>query len=167
MSASEVLFGRYALLRFRPAAWANLGAELGRRAGGLRESGAFLLAQRGTGRHVTRVEYFDDLDPAALNGGVVLRAGAFSKLWDLCDREDLRVVGDIHTHPTGWVSQSDIDRANPLIARAGHVALIAPNLAARPFGPADIGIHLYCGDAGWTSWTAREAPKRIYVGRWA
>lgn len=167
MWASELLFGRGALLRFRSADWAALGAELGRRAGGRRESGAFLLTPREAGRTVTRVVYFDDLDPTALNGGVQLRAGAFSRLWDLCDREGVRAAGDIHTHPGSLVGQSVIDRANPLVARAGHVALIAPNLAARPFGPADVGVHLYRGDAGWTSWTGREAATHIYVGRWA
>ena len=77
---------------------------------------------------MVRSAYFDDLDPECLVGNIHIRASGFSKLWDLCDVEGLRVVADIHTHPGTSVAQSSIDRANPMIAREGHLALIVPAL---------------------------------------
>lgn len=142
--------------------------ELEWRAGGHRESGAFLLAPvASTAATVTAIVCYDDLDPDALDGGVSLQAGAFSRLWSHCARERLRVVGDVHTHPGDLVRQSGIDRANPMVARVGHVAVIVPNLAAGVIRPADVGVYLYRGEDGWTSSFGRDAKALLYVGRWA
>lgn len=162
------LVGRGALLRFTSDRWLEMVAELERRAGGVRESGAFLLGRRDRERRtVASVVYFDDLDPHALRGGIVLGTAAFARLWDLCRELDLRVVGDVHTHPADWVCQSDIDRANPMIAKAGHVALIVPNLAAGAVRLRGVGVHLYGGDRGWSSWCRGNKESKLYVGRWA
>ncbi len=166
MRASERLFGRGALLRFGRSSWAGLVGELGRRAGGERESGAFLLAPSTAEWRVTRIVYFDDLDPDALDGGVALHAPAFSALWDLCRREALAVIGDVHTHPASWVDQSSIDRGSSMVGRRGHVALIVPDLAARTVRPREVGVHRHDGGGAWTSWTGRDAERRLYVGRW-
>ena len=162
------IFGRHAALRFRPEIWVQMVSELARRAGGVRESGAFLLASTAPGsRLVTSLVYYDDLDPDALDGGVSLYAPAFGRLWSLCAAQGLRVVGDVHTHPGRFTQQSHIDRDNPMVARVGHVALIVPNLAAGVVKPVDIGAHRYLGDAGWSSSFGREASRLAYVGRWA
>jgi hypothetical protein len=168
MSVFSRLFGRRAVLRFRPETWDRMIGELERRAGGRRESGAFLLAPvASSATSVAAIVYYDDLDPDALDGGVSLQAGAFSRLWSHCVRERLRVVGDVHTHPADIVCQSGIDRANPMVARVGHVAVIVPNLAAGGIQPADVGVHLYQGEDGWTSSFGRDARALLYVGRWA
>lgn len=165
---SSRLFGRHALLRFRPADWNALITELAQRADGVRESGAFLLAPaRAEGPEVTTIIYYDDLDPDALDGGVSLYAEAFGRLWSHCAANGLRVLGDIHTHPSNVVRQSAIDRGNPMVAAVGHIALIVPNLAVGVIRPIDVGVHRYLGDAGWTSSFGREARDLIYVGRWA
>lgn len=142
--------------------------QLEQRAGGHRESGAFLLAPvASSAPTVAAIVYYDDLDPDALDGGVSLQAEAFGRLWSHCARERLRVVGDAHTHPADIVRQSGIDRANPMVARVGHVALIVPNLAAGLIRPADVGVHFYRGEDGWTSSFGRDAGALVYVGRWA
>jgi proteasome lid subunit RPN8/RPN11 len=142
--------------------------ELGRRGEGRRETGAFLLAPRsGNASLVAQVVYLDDLDPNCLVGSIHLHGEAYSKLWSLCDREGMRVVGDIHTHPGTNVGQSRIDAANPMVARRGHLALIAPDLASRFVATAEIGVHEYRGDDGWESYFGRDAKRVIYVGRWA
>jgi hypothetical protein len=162
------LVGRGAVLRFKPRTWAELISELARRAGGVRESGAFLLAPADTGsRAVTSIVYYDDLDPGALDGGVALFAPAFGRLWSICAADRLRVVGDVHAHPGPNTTQSHIDRDNPMIARVGHVAVIVPNLAADTVRPVDVGVHRYFGDDGWSSSFGREAEGLVYVGRWA
>jgi proteasome lid subunit RPN8/RPN11 len=86
-------------------------------------------------------------------------------LWDICDHQEMRVIGDIHTHPGHNVSQSSIDRANPMIARSGHIALIAPHLATRGFRTRDIGVHEYSGDSGWRSWHGTAAGRSIRIRR--
>lgn len=162
------LAGRGALLRFTTDAWLELHAELQRRADGVRESGAFLLARHDHDRRtIAAVIYFDDLDRDALRGGIALGAAAFARLWDRCRDLDLRVAGDVHTHPADWVCQSPIDRANPMIAQPGHVALIVPNLAGGSVSTRDVGVHLYGGDPGWTSWCDGTGQSKLYVGSWA
>lgn len=147
--------------------WRTLIRELGLRGQGISEAGAFLLSPRGArDQRVTTVAYFDDLDPDALRGGIQLTASAFGKLWDLCDRDEMRVVGDVHTHPGEIVVQSSIDSENPMIGREGHVALIVPRLALRRVVARDVGVHEYRGDAGWESWYGREAARRLHLRRW-
>lgn len=159
--------GRRALLRMRAREWEAMIAELGRRGRGDRESGAFLLADRdGHPRTVTRVVYLDDLDPNCLTGGIEFDGLAYSKLWDLCDAEQRRVVGDVHTHPGRGVRQSHIDAANPMIARRGHVAVIVPNYAATSVRADEVGLHRYDGD-GWQSWFDRDAAQRLFIRRWS
>jgi proteasome lid subunit RPN8/RPN11 len=147
--------------------WRSLLRELERRGAGVRESGAFLLGDTSHGsRVVVRVVYFDDLDPNCLKGHIHMAGTAFSKLWDICENDRLRVLSDVHTHPGPLVAQSDIDAGSPAIARDGHVALVLPNLASGKIGTAAVGVHLYRGDNGWQSWFDQEASARLRVGRW-
>ncbi len=162
------LFGRHARLRVSRSLWRATLAELAHRGQDARESGAFLLAAADSdGRTVTRAVYFDDLDPHCLTGGITMAGAAFPLLWDLCDREGLRVIGDVHTHPGKWVQQSRTDQANPMIARRGHVAVIVPGYAQRGGPSARVGVHEYLGDEGWRAHLGRDAKKKLYVGRWA
>jgi hypothetical protein len=162
------LVGRHAKLRFPRRLWRELVVELGRRGEGSRESGAFLLTPRGSdGRTITRVVYFDDLDPSCLTGGVTLAGAAFPRLWDLCDQHQIRVAGDVHTHPGDWVAQSPTDHDNPMVARAGHLALIIPRLAQQPVRARHVGVHEYLGDEGWSCAHGRAAARSLYIGWWA
>lgn len=157
--------GRRALVRFRTKDWADLLDELARRGAGVREAGAFLLAARhGDPRVVKTAMFFDDLDPDCLRGGIALDGRAFSRLYDLCRRDRLAIIGDVHTHPGPGVEQSSIDAANPMVARAGHVALIVPHLAQHRPTPQTVGVHQYDG-VGWTSWFGHEAARRVFVRR--
>ena len=157
--------GRRALLRVRRALWQQLVAELGRRGQGQKEAGAFLLRARGGDRRtVTRVVYLDDLDPDCLTGGISFDGLAYSKLWDICDAEELVVIGDIHSHPGRSVHQSGIDAENPMLASDGHVALIVPDLATRPIEAHEVGVHRYDGK-GWTTWTHGAATRRLFIRR--
>jgi proteasome lid subunit RPN8/RPN11 len=162
------LVGRKARLRFSLDRWDDMLGELGRRGRATRESGAFLLASRGGDRRtVERVVYLDDLDPDCLTGVIAFDGSHYWKLWDICERDDLTVVADIHTHPGSSVEQSGIDKENPMIARVGHVALIVPDLASRHVSRTEIGVHEYLGDEGWRSWLGASAAKGVYVGSFA
>ncbi|HEY1588069.1 MAG TPA: hypothetical protein VGH63_20355, partial [Polyangia bacterium] len=111
------LHKRRSLVRLRPELWQELLAELAARGGGVRESGAFLLADAaGDRRRVVRLVYLDDLDPDSLQGGISFRGTAYGALWRICRRGRLTVVADVHTHPGSGVAQSTIDRRNPMIA---------------------------------------------------
>jgi hypothetical protein len=162
------LLGRHAKLRFPRRLWRDMLVELGRRGGGARESGAFLLSPRASdGRTVTRVAYFDDLDPKCLTGGITLAGAAFPRLWDLCDEHRVRVAGDVHTHPGEWVGQSSIDQDNPMVARVGHLGLIVPGLAQRPVRAHQVGVHEYLGEDGWRAAHGRAGARLLYIGWWA
>lgn len=158
---------RDALLRVRRRDWDKLIDELARRGAGVRESGAFLLGRRGQDpRRVSRVVYLDDVDPNCLQGNIRFDGRAFSKLWDLCDREGLRLIGDVHTHPGRGVRQSPTDADNPMLARPGHVALIVPEFATAGAESPDVGVHRYRGRDGWDCWTGQQAAKQLFIARW-
>lgn len=151
-----------------PDVWSKLTAELHRRGKGIHESGAFLLGSRdGEHRNVTDVVFYDDLDADAYRTGVcVLHADAFSKLWSICRVRGLTVVADIHTHP-GAAFQSHSDRTNPMIAREGHIAIIAPNFAAPPVPWEQLGIFEYRGSHQWTDCSPHKRRGFLYSGFWS
>jgi proteasome lid subunit RPN8/RPN11 len=155
---------RGALLRFKGSTWSTLMSELERRGKGERESGAFLLASSKWPQVVEVVVPYDELDPACLTGGIDFHRSGYQRLWTRCEHLGLCVVGDAHTHPSKWVSQSEVDRRHPMLARVGHVALIVPNFAQGDVPPAEIGVHVYQGDQGWAACAGRHAHKAIYVG---
>ena len=153
------------LIEISASLWQEITEELGRRSlGGRREAGVFLLAPtKERTRKVVTAAYFDDLDPECLVGNIHIRASGFSKLWDLCDSESLRVIADIHTHPGTMVSQSSTDRANPMIAREGYLALIVPHYSTRPVQAREVGVHEYRGDQGWASWFGPKAERVLRI----
>lgn len=139
--------------------------ELRRRTEGFHESGAFLLGVReGELRRILRFVYYDDLDPYCLETGIVIFDGAgYGPLWEMCRRDELSVIADIHVHPTR-ARQSPSDRTNPMIARRGHIALIAPDFATGKCLPAELGIYEYEGDYCWSFRTGIEAKEYFHVG---
>lgn len=147
--------------------WHEIIEELGRRGlDGRRESGAFLLVCREDGgRCVVKAVYFDDLDPNCLVGNIHIRSIGFSNLWDLCDRQGLRVIADVHTHPGSSVAQSSTDRENPMIARDGYLALIVPHYGTHPVSAREVGVHQYRGNRGWTSWYGSEAARVLHIDK--
>lgn len=156
-------------VRVTAEAWDELIDELGRRGRGERESGAFLLASRHGRRRATvqRVTYFDDVDPTCLTGGITLQSSGFTALWRICAAHGLRVIADVHTHPGGWVEQSEVDQANPMIATLGHVAIIVPSFAAERTRAGDCGVHVYLGSHRWNAALGPAAARLLYIGRWA
>ena len=148
--------------------WRAIVAELDRRGGRRHEAGAFLLGTEDGGRlRVTEAIYYDQLDPGTYATGVcVLHGAAFAKLWALCRERKLTVVADVHTHPRA-AFQSMTDKANPMVARAGHVAIIVPNFARWPIPPGQLGVYEYLGQHEWTNHTATGRNKFFYTGFWS
>jgi proteasome lid subunit RPN8/RPN11 len=149
--------------------WRQGLSELRRRGRGARESGAFLLGRRDTEqpREILQFAYYDDLDPYSLDTGIVRFQGpAFSRLWDLCERLDLDVVADVHTHP-GRAWQSHADAEHPMIAEPGHFSLIVPHFAYRLFGATEIGIYEYAGEHRWRDHSGDRGEQTFYIGWWA
>lgn len=141
--------------------------ELKQRGGSYRESGAFLLGKRnGQRRIITDFAFYDDLDPHCLDKGFVVFDGAYyGLLWQRCREKGLAVVADVHTHP-GPARQSLDDRANPMIAKAGHIALIVPDFAQHAVRRADLGIYEYQGEHSWQDHSGQTACTFFYIGKW-
>ena len=152
--------------------WRNCLRELARRGYGKRESGAFLLgverSRNGRAhREIRDFVCYDDLDPRALDSGIVDFSGeGYTPLWILCRERNLKVVADVHTHP-GRARQSETDKRNPMIATAGHVAFIVPNYAMSKHGVADLGIYEYLGAHEWRDLSGERARSHFYTGPWA
>jgi proteasome lid subunit RPN8/RPN11 len=144
-------------------AWLEGLSELHRRGRDTHESGAFLLGAAAS-RSVTMWVYYDDLDPAAYSSGVcVLYGEAFERLWSICRSAGLKVLADVHTHP-GSPVQSSSDRKNPMIAVAGHLALIVPNFATGPHWRHRLGLYRYEGEHRWTNLSGWGARRELKTG---
>ena len=131
--------------------WRRLKANLrehGRRCS--RESGAFLLGHHEAGSvRFTDFVLYDDLDPHALESGIVRFDGRyFGDLWAICKSRRLTVVADVHVHP-GESAQSASDRDHPMICQAGHIALILPCFATGTQRRRYVGIYRYLGGKQW------------------
>lgn len=146
--------------------WRRLLDDLRERGGGFRESGAFLLGRVDSGGRRRIVDYvlYDDLDPHALDSGIVRLDGRhFGKLWNLCEELRMTVVADVHTHP-GGSGQSASDQAHPIIARSGHLALIVPGFAREPVRHETLGIYRYQGHGQWETIPPPLRRRFFYIG---
>ena len=130
-----------------------------------RESGAFLLGHEHHGRaRIVGFVLYDDLDPNCLKTGIVRFDGRhFGKLWKLCQKWGVSVVADVHVHP-GSSQQSELDKAYPMISRAGHLAIILPNFAAPPVQRLEMGIYRYEGAKRWHAIPVRDRQAFFYIG---
>lgn len=128
-----------------------------------RESGAFLLGTRdGAQARIVDFVLYDDLDPHALDSGIVRFDGRhFGKLWEICKQRELTVVADVHVHP-GSALQSASDQNHPMISRSGHIALIIPDFARTPTSISALGIYRYLGAKQWA--TVRFPQRFFFVG---
>lgn len=135
--------------------WRKLAGQLKQRGQGVRESGAFLLGELG-GCEIKHFIPYDDLDPSALDSGIVAFQGVgFVTLWNYCQRHKMQVLADVHTHGGKWTGQSETDRTNPMVETQGHIALIIPNFARGNRASLDgVGIYEYLGDHHWRIWSA-------------
>jgi proteasome lid subunit RPN8/RPN11 len=151
-------------LEFARGLWPALMDDLRRRGRGIRESGAFLLGRRT--ERVRRVDQwiaYEELDPESLHFKYVrLETSAFSRLWRHCEEVGLEVVADVHTHPLGSM-QSPSDRSNPMIATAGHVALIVPTFAQGEVRPKDLSFNVYLGAKLWKNLYREQAAEFIRI----
>lgn len=151
------------IIRFKRSLWLRCMLELQSKSQGRHESGCFILGTVDRNkREARRCVYYDELDPHAYSSGVcILQGDSFTRLWEFCRAEKLTVVADIHTHPAG-AFQSEADRTNPMIARAGHLAIIIPNYAFGWIWRHRLGVFQYEGDHRWTDlsgWQARSVLK--------
>jgi hypothetical protein len=144
--------------------WLSGVQELQRRTlGGRRESGAFLLGKRGATATIQRFVFYDDIDPNALDSGIVIIDGRkLGDLWKLCRESQMAVVADVHVHPEGY-GQSPSDKDNPIIAEVGHIALILPHFAEGSNMPGEIGVHRYLGNRCWSDESRHVFPP-FHVG---
>lgn len=118
------------------------------------ESGAFLLGREENGvKRILEFVFYDDIDPHSLDTGIVHFAGnRLPILWEHCRKRGYGVVADVHVHPGGY-GQSSSDQADPVMPRAGHIAFILPDFAARETRPGGIGMYEYLGDHRWKTHT--------------
>jgi hypothetical protein len=145
--------------------WAKGVAELRRRTHGRRESGAFLLGSHDKVRRIEEFVFYDDIDPHALETGIVEIDGRkLGALWAHCRSTGRKVVADVHVHPGGF-GQSASDQANPIMAEVGHVAFILPHFAAGPATPGTIGLYEYLGARRWRD-RSFERASPLHVGWW-
>lgn len=150
-----------AALYCRSSVWLTGCAELKRRTRGIQESGAFLLGhKRGARREIAQFLFYDDIDETCFVNGIVEFDGRkLGRVWKYCRENSMKVVADVHVHPRGY-GQSPSDQHNPIIAEAGHFALILPHYASAQVLPGHIGIYEYLGNRRWRDHS--RSGKRIF-----
>lgn len=149
--------------------WRRLVLELRRRGYHRNESGAFLLtAQNRDDGRVTSFVCYDDLDPDVYEGGAItFHAVGHAALWEFCERRGLRVLADVHTHPSSYIRQSQTDEHNPMIPLKGHIALILPHYAHIPWRTLDsAGIYEYLGNFQWRTHPATGGTRPVRLTLW-
>lgn len=148
--------------------WRSTLRELDRRGARRHEAGVFLLGREIDGQRIVEgTVFYDELDPHAYDSGVcVLEGDSFAKLWALCRERKLTVVADVHTHGC-LATQSESDRTNPMVARAGHVAIIVPDFASNPGAMSTLGLYEYVGNHEWIDHSGKPAKRYFYVGCWS
>ncbi len=146
--------------------WRRLLAGLRARGRYVQESGAFLLGRRsleGPARIDTFILY-DDLDPRALDTGIIRFDGAhFGRLWEHCRKSGSTVLADVHTHP-GSPQQSCSDQNHPMISQPNHIAIIVPRFARAASLAKDIGIYRYLGAKRWHEVPLEERRRFFHIG---
>lgn len=146
--------------------WAAGLMELRHRGRGARECGAFLLGTNFSGkRRIEKFIFYDDLDVHCLDTGIIVFKGeGYGPLWQLCSKTGLTVIADMHTHK-GAPIQSVADEKHPMIAIAGHIALIVPDFASKMIGAYELGIYEYLGAHQWINRSGNDAGNFFYIGR--
>ena len=105
--------------------------------------------------------FYDDIDPNALSNGIVEIDGRrLGDLWVHCRKTRRCVVADVHVHP-GHFRQSVSDRANPIIAEVGHMAIILPDFVERETRPGGIGVYEYLGSRNWKDRSLRSQDRTV------
>lgn len=165
MTFFKTRFAPTSSLKVPQSLWHELTHYLNAASADRQESGAFLLGgiDDAGSRVVASFVPYDALDTAAFHAQAVrVRTAAFSRLYDLCEQRKQRVIGDIHAHPqSAW--PSPIDKANPMMAVSGHVALIVANYAHLPVRLDEMTFNVYEGPGQWFTATGRDVAKYLEV----
>ena len=142
--------------------WLKLIRGLRKRGGNRRESGAFLLGRKDNDK-VTKVIYYDELEPDVSSSGIIVFSQVgHIELFSLLKELDLEVKADIHTHPGQNTQQSASDQRHPMIRLKGHIAMIAPNFAQKKFLlPRECSAYLYQGSFSWKQLMNEAFPIRL------
>lgn len=162
---ARIAFGKPPELICARPVWLAGVQELQRRTHSHRESGAFLLGRAGKRKIIEEFVYYDDIDPRALDSGIVIIDGRrLGALWAHCRATGRTVVADVHVHPGGY-GQSSSDQANPIIAEAGHIALILPDFAAGKPEPGSMGVYQHLGNRHWRD-ASHDRSNLMHIGWW-
>lgn len=152
------------LLEMPTVMFDRLMADLAGAGQGRRESGAFLFGHLKPRRRVVAYRMYCEIAPesACRAAYVTLTGSEMARAWDYARNTRLEVVADVHTHPEG-PAQSPSDRANPIVAVPGHVALIVPWFALQRPQPVDLGVHVFLGGSRWQSYFDSEAGRAVHL----
>lgn len=152
------------LLEMPAAMFDALVADLAAAGQGRRESGAFLFGHLEPRRRVVEYRMYCEIAPesARRESYVTLTGAELARAWDHARSTRLHVIADVHTHPEG-PAQSRSDRAHPIVAVPGHVALIVPWFALKRPQPVDLGVHVFLGGGRWESCFESEAGQAVHL----
>jgi proteasome lid subunit RPN8/RPN11 len=149
--------------------WAKAVRDLRTRGAGVRESGVFLLGALDSAYpRISSYLCYDDVDSDAYQfGAIAFHASGCAALWKHCRENKVRLLIDVHTHPSSDVRQSSIDIRHPTLPVMGHTAMIVPRYANTPWWSLKAaGVYEYCGGFKWRTHSPSAPDRRVKLSLW-
>ena len=131
--------------------WVQTWLGLQKRGKGKVESAAVWGGKRDDLSEIVEAVYFlDDLVGRFQHRGYhFVPPEALAQLFAQLQRDRRVIVADIHTHPTGWVGLSALDKSHPIEFRPGLHAIVLPSYAQSTPSLSLAGVHEYEGGGKW------------------
>jgi len=82
------------------------------------------------------------------------------RLYEELNREQLRLIAAIHTHPEDWVDLSWIDQKNQLCSKRGFWSIVVPWYGREPWVLETMGVHIRTSE-GWARLSAEQVKAHV------
>jgi len=82
------------------------------------------------------------------------------RLYEELNREQLRLIAAIHTHPEDWVDLSWIDQTNQLCSKRGFWSIVVPWYGRQPWLLETMGVHIRTSE-GWARLSAEQVKAHV------
>lgn len=138
--------------------------ELRDRSAGWRESAAIFCGQVVGSQWLAEIVKFHHhlCDDRGRPRSMELTEKAKFRLYEDLSRQQLRLIGGIHTHPEDWVDLSWIDQRNQICSKKGFWSIVVPWYGREPWLIENMGVHIRTS-RGWGRLSEEQAKSHVHV----
>lgn len=137
-------------------------AELKERSAAWRESAAIFCGRVAERQWIADRVYFHHrlCDDRGRPRSMHLTEEAKFRLYEELNRDQLRLIAAIHTHPEGWVDLSWIDEKNQLCSKLGFWSIVVPWYGREPWLLDTMGVHVRIAE-GWARLSTEQVRTHV------